>query len=96
MQYGVCINFYAEGRIAMAYGSRFVCVIMPRAELPRHTVIVLSVSHSVCCKHFSSLTENLLKQATQARTRYLLGSELKKFGSKASLLRLSYGMISLP
>ena len=35
---------------AEAYGSSFVCqsVIMPRAELRRHTVIVLSVSQSVC------------------------------------------------
>ena len=34
---------------AEAYGSSFVCqsVIMPRAELRRHTVIVLSVSQSV-------------------------------------------------
>ena len=32
---------------AEAYGSSFVCqsVIMPRAELLRHTVVVLSVSH---------------------------------------------------
>ena len=37
-------------------------IIMPRAELRRHTVVVLSVCHSVCLsvcyKHFSSLTEN--------------------------------------
>ena len=49
---------------AEAYGSSFVCqsVIMPRAELRRHTVIVLSVSQSVSqsvfYKYFSSLTEN--------------------------------------
>ena len=45
---------------ATAYGSSFVClfVIMPRAELRRHTVIVLSVSQSVFYKYFSSLTEN--------------------------------------
>ena len=49
---------------ATAYGSSFVClfVIMPRAELPRHTVIVLSVRPSVCLSvfynHFSSLAEN--------------------------------------
>ena len=36
----------------------FPLVIMPRAELPRYTVIVLSVILSVCCKYFSSLTEN--------------------------------------
>ena len=42
----------------------FVCqsVIMPRAELRRYTVIVLSVSQSVSqsvfYKHFSSLAEN--------------------------------------
>ena len=43
-----------------AYSSSFVClsVIMPRAELSRYTVIVLSVILSVCCKYFSSLTEN--------------------------------------
>ena len=46
-------------------------VIMPRAELLRHTVIVLSVRPSVCLsvfyKHFSSLAKNkALKQATQA------------------------------
>ena len=33
-------------------------LVMPRAELPRHTVIVLSVRLSVCYKHFSSLAEN--------------------------------------
>ena len=33
-------------------------IIMPRAELSRYTVIVLSVILSVCCKYFSSLTEN--------------------------------------
>ena len=45
---------------AEAYGSSFVCqsVIMPRAELLRHTVIVLFVILSVCCKYFSSLAEN--------------------------------------
>ena len=31
----------------------FWCFILPRAELPRHTVIVLSVCLSVCYKHFS-------------------------------------------
>ena len=58
---------------AEAYGSSFVClfvclsVIMPRAELRRHTVIVLSVSQSVFYKYFSSLTENkALKLAKQA------------------------------
>ena len=37
-------------------------IFMPRAELLRHTVIVLSVRPSVCLsvfyKHFSSLAEN--------------------------------------
>ena len=40
---------------AEAYGSSFV---MPRAELLRHTVVVLSVRLSVCYKHFSPLAEN--------------------------------------
>ena len=39
-----------------------ISIVMPRAELRRHTVVVLSVCHSVCLsvcyKHFSSLTEN--------------------------------------
>ena len=40
---------------------------MPRAELPRYTVIVLSVRLSVFYKHFSSLAKNYaLKQAPQA------------------------------
>ena len=45
---------------AEAYGSSFVClsVIIPRAELLRHTVIVLSVRLSVFYKHFSSLAKN--------------------------------------
>ena len=33
---------------AEAYCCLCVCVIMPRAELRRYTVIVLSVSQSVC------------------------------------------------
>ena len=43
-----CTFHYAEGG---GYCSSFVCVcvcvIMPRAELLRHTVVVLSVSQSV-------------------------------------------------
>ena len=43
---------------ATAYGSSFVClsVIMPRAELLRHTVIVLSVRLS-----FTSISRRSLK-----------------------------------
>ena len=60
----LCSLSYTAGNVVMprteAYGSSFVClsVIMPRAELSRYTVIVLSVILSVCCKYFSSLTEN--------------------------------------
>ena len=67
---------------ATAYGSSIVClfVIMPRAELRRHTVVVLSVCHSVCLsvcyKHFSSRTEvfkswNFLN-TNPSKYRYLL------------------------
>ena len=47
---------------AEAYGSSFVCqsVIMPRAELLRHTVIVLSVRPSVCLS-FTSISRRSLK-----------------------------------
>ena len=47
---------------ATAYGSSFVClfVIMPRAELLRHTVIVLSVRPSVCLS-FTSISRRSLK-----------------------------------
>ena len=58
---------YAEGGATEAYGSRAVChsVIMPRAELRRHTVVVLSVILSAT--HISSFAENqALKLATQA------------------------------
>ena len=47
--------YSSRGRM-IRYGCLFV--IMPRAELSRYTVIVLSVILSVCCKYFSSLTEN--------------------------------------
>ena len=66
LAFGLSLAFSAISRFIMprggatAYGSSFV--IMPRAELRRHTVVVLSVCHSVCLsvcyKHFSSLTEN--------------------------------------
>ena len=83
---------------ATACGSSFVClfVIMPRAELPRHTVIVLSVSLSLCLLQAFIIAHWKLNAETSytSRTRYLLGSELKKFGSKASFA--SYGVICLP
>ena len=88
---------------AEAYGSSFVCqsVIMPRAELRRHTVIVLSVSQSVSqsvCLSFTSISRAHWKLSAEtsktSRYRYLLGSDLKKFGSKASFV--SYGVIYLP
>ena len=60
----VCNDVIMPRRSQEAYSNRgvCVCVIMPRAELRRHTVIVLSVSQSVSqsvfYKYFSSLTEN--------------------------------------
>ena len=49
-----------------AYGSSFVClsVIMPRAELPRYTVIVLSVSQSVSLS-FTSISRRSLQTKRQ-------------------------------
>ena len=75
-------------------------VIMPRAELRRHTVIVLSVSQSVsqsvCLLQVFLVAHWKLSAETSktSRYRYLLGSDLKKFGSKASFV--SYGVIYLP
>ena len=73
---------------------------MPRAELRRHTVIVLSVSQSVsqsvCLLQVFLVAHWKLSAETSktSRYRYLLGSDLKKFGSKASFV--SYGVIYLP
>ena len=72
---------------------------MPRAELLRHTVIVLSVRPSVCLsvfyKHFSSLAKNLaLKQATQADIDICSDLYLRTLGLKPSFV--NYGVIYLP
>ena len=61
----VVIVILIVGIIILVYyfkkNSKFL-IIMPRAELLRHTVIVLSVRPSVCLsvfyKHFSSLAKN--------------------------------------
>ena len=69
----VAISKMASVSIAKRLMIVLAAVFMPRAELPRHTVIVLSV----CNKHFLSLTENqALKQATQAELDIYSDSDL--------------------
>ena len=67
-----CMVFCVNNSLTIGYYSCKLCsvwveyknnvLIMPRAELPRYTVIVLSVRPSVCLsvfyKHFSSLAKN--------------------------------------
>ena len=85
---------------ATAYGSSIVClfVIMPRAELRRHTVVVLSVCHSVCLsvcyKHFSSRTEVLRAETSWIQIRanidiclWLLVFKLLIFSERREMLR---------
>ena len=73
---------------------------MPRAELRRYTVIVVSVSQSVsqsvCLLQVFLVAHWKLSAETSntSRYRYLLGFVLKKIGFKASFA--SYGVICLP
>ena len=72
---------YAEGGATEAYCSRAVC---------------LSFCLSVCLLQAFLVAHWKLRAETSktSRYRYLLGSDLKKFGSKASFV--SYGVIYLP
>ena len=75
------VSHYAEGGATEAYCNRAVCQ---------------SVCQSVCLLQVFLVAHWKLSAETSktSRYRYLLGSDLKKFGSKASFV--SYGVIYLP
>ena len=60
------------------------CLFLCRGAEPRHTVIVLSVILSDQADSRRLLKIKRYKTSNISRTQYLLGSDLKNFGSKAS------------